>query len=47
MLNVADHEWSVLNMICQVSVPEFIEWEGAQELLHCTEKKKEKKIKSN
>lgn len=42
MLNMTDHGWSVLNMICQVSVPGLTEWARAQEVVHCIEKKKEK-----
>lgn len=41
MLNMADHEWSVLN------ITGITEWEKAQEVVHCREKKKEEKHKSN
>lgn len=48
ILNMTDHKWPVLNMICQVSVPGLTEWERAQNVVHRTEKKKKRrKNKSN
>lgn len=39
MLNMVDHEWSVLNLICH-DVSGLTEWEKAQKVVHCKGEKK-------